>query len=44
MTGSLVMQQLTLLGTAEQRSIFLQAKVHFDEVGACQELHDHAAA
>ncbi|KAI3482411.1 hypothetical protein L1887_54967 [Cichorium endivia] len=31
-----------LLGTAEEGAILLEAEVDLDEVGACEELHDHA--
>jgi hypothetical protein len=33
---------LTLLGTAEQSAVVLQAEVNLDQLSAGEELHDHA--
>jgi hypothetical protein len=35
-------RERTLLGTAEQNSVILQAEIDVDEVGTRQQLHDHS--
>ena len=35
-------KRLTLLGTAEQSAVVLEAEVDVDELGTGQKLHDHA--